>query len=143
MRTSFKEKEHEIGTQKKTVNCQELIEVESKKPEQESLSGESDLEESGCVDGQDQADKFLSVEFRWMSRSCTPESAVETCSTTDSSVDNTSRKSENDWTGTQARDQNCQSWQSTYCWWRLEQVIAIATRFRVRRSVLSRRMTCR
>ena len=38
----------------------------------------------------------MSVECRWMSRSCTPESAVETCSTTDSSVDNTSTKSEND-----------------------------------------------
>ena len=41
-------------------------------------------------------DKVLSVEIRWMSRSCTSESAVETCSTVDSSVEDTSRISEVD-----------------------------------------------
>ena len=55
MRTSIKENEQKIGTQKKTVTFEEpdqkLIEVESKNTEQESLSGEPDAEESGYVDG--------------------------------------------------------------------------------------------
>ena len=73
----------------------------------------------------EQAVIVLSVELRWMSWSCISESAVETCSTTDSSVDNTSRKSEIDAysTGARAWDQNYQSWRSTQCWWRLEQEV--------------------
>ena len=71
MKTSYKGKEQETGTQKKTVTFeepdQELIEVESKNLEQENLSGRSNVEESGYVNGQDQADKVFSGEFRWMS----------------------------------------------------------------------------
>ena len=51
VRTSFKEKRQEIRTEKKTVTFEEpdkeWIEVEPEKPEQENLSGESDVEESG------------------------------------------------------------------------------------------------
>ena len=60
------------------------------------MSEESDVEVKGYIDGQNQVDKVLSGEFRWMSRLCTSESAVETCSTSDSSVDETSSKSEID-----------------------------------------------
>ena len=52
-RTSYKEKEQEIGT-KKTVTFEEhdhgWIEIDSKNPEKENLSGESVFEESGHVD---------------------------------------------------------------------------------------------
>ena len=48
------------------------------------------------VDGQDQVDKVLSGEVRWMSRSCTSEIAAETCSTTDSSLKDSLKRSEND-----------------------------------------------
>ena len=96
MRPSYKEKEQEIGTQTVIIeeSDQELIEVESKNPEQESFSEESVVDKSGHVNGQDQLNRVLSGEFRWFSRSCTSESAVEICTSTDSSVDNTSRKSE-------------------------------------------------
>ena len=84
MKTSYKMKEQEIGTQKKTVTFevpdQGLIEVESKNTEQDNLSGESGTEESGLEDGQDQVDRVLSEEFRWVIRSCTSESAVENAS---------------------------------------------------------------
>ena len=39
---------------------------------------------------------FLSSEFRWMSRSCTSESAAESCSTVDSSVEDILWKSDID-----------------------------------------------
>ena len=38
----------------------------------------------------------MSEEFRWMSRSCTSKTAVETCSTLDSSVEDNSKNSEVD-----------------------------------------------
>ena len=60
----------------------------------ESWSRESDAEESKSGDGLDQRDKVLSGEFKWMIRSCTSESAVETCSTADSSVSSSSKNSE-------------------------------------------------
>ena len=41
-------------------------------------------------------DKVLSGEFRWVCRSCISESAVETYSTTDSSVEDTSKRTEID-----------------------------------------------
>ena len=68
------------------------MEVEKKRhvneqdQEDEVLSGESDVKESGRVSEQDQEDKILFGEFRWMSRSCTLESARETCSVSDSST---------------------------------------------------------
>ena len=51
MKSSYKEKEQEIGTQTVTFedSDQELIEVESKNPEQENFSVESVVEESGHV----------------------------------------------------------------------------------------------
>ena len=65
MRTRYKKKGHEIGTQKKTVTFedadQELTEVKSSNPEQENWFGESDVKESGFVDGQFQADNFCPV----------------------------------------------------------------------------------
>ena len=64
--------------------------------EQESLSWESDVEESGRVEEQKLEDKSFSGMFRWMSRSYRSEPAVELCSVTDSTVGNTSRKSEID-----------------------------------------------
>ena len=77
MKTSYKEKEQEIGTQKKTFTFEEpdkeKIEVESKNPEQKILSGESDVEENSHVNEQEHTDKIFSGEFRWMSRSCTLE----------------------------------------------------------------------
>ena len=64
MRTSYREKRKEIGTQNKTVSFEEpdkeWIEVESENPGQEHLSGESDVEEKGHVNEQDQTDKSLS-----------------------------------------------------------------------------------
>ena len=63
----IKEKEEEIGIRMKTVSFeepdQELIEVGSKKLKQESLSGESDVEGSGYVNGQEQVDQVFSGEF--------------------------------------------------------------------------------
>ena len=49
MKTSYKEKEPEIGTRKKTVTFEEPDQgwVESKNQEQKSWSGESDAEENG------------------------------------------------------------------------------------------------
>ena len=60
------------------------------------MSWESDVEESGRVQEQDREDKFLSGEFRWMRRVYKMEPAMETCSMADSSIDNSSRKSEID-----------------------------------------------
>ena len=59
MRISYEQKEQEIGTQRKTVTFeypdQKWGEVE-KNPEQESLSGESGVEENGRVEEQDLED---------------------------------------------------------------------------------------
>ena len=66
-KTTYKTKEQEIGTQRKTVTFkapdQGPMKIDSKYSEQESLSGESDTEESGDVDGQDQVYKVLSGVF--------------------------------------------------------------------------------
>ena len=73
-----------------------IKEVESKNSKQKILSGESDTEGSGLEDGEDQVDNVLYGEFRGMSRSCISDSAVETCSTVDPFVEDTSRKREID-----------------------------------------------
>ena len=62
----------------------------SENPNKENMSGELDAEESASGVGQDQGDKVLFGEFKWMIRSCTSESAMETCSTADSSVNSSS-----------------------------------------------------
>ena len=128
MRTSYSEKEQEIGTQRKTVtfeepdqkwgeieqnleqkslsgkkDVEESCRVNEQNPEQESLSGDSDVEESGRVEEQDLKDKILSGELRWMSRMYKSEPAVETCSVTHSSIDNNSRNSDFDTTETGTR----------------------------------------
>ena len=63
MRTSYKEEEQAIGTQKKTVTFEEpdkeRIEVESGNPEQENLLGESDVAGTGHVNEQDKTDKVF------------------------------------------------------------------------------------
>ena len=98
VRTSYKQKGQEIGTQKKTVTFEEpnkeWMDVDPENPEQETLSGGSDVDGIGHVNERDQTEKILSGEFRWMSRIGTLETTMETCSTVVSSFDNTSRKSE-------------------------------------------------
>ena len=110
MSTSFKQKEQEIEKQRKTVTFenpdQKWGEVKEN-PEQENLSGESDVEESGLVQEQDREDKVLSGEFRWMSRAYKTEPEIETCSVADSFVDNNSELTPTQ-TGSPARDQICQ-----------------------------------
>ena len=68
MKTSFKGKEQETGTQRKTVTFeepdQELVEVESKSLEQENLSERWNVEECRYINGQNQADNVFSGEFR-------------------------------------------------------------------------------
>ena len=61
--------------------------------EQEILSGESGVEENVQGEEQDLEDKILSGEFRWMSRAHKSDPEEETCSVTDSSVDDNSRNS--------------------------------------------------
>ena len=57
MRILFRKKKQEVGNRKKTVNLeapdQGLIEAESKNSKQENLSGESDIKESGYIEGQE------------------------------------------------------------------------------------------
>ena len=114
MRTSYKQEEQEVRTQRKTVNFgnpnRKWVEVEQnleqqslsgekeleekwrvieQNLEQESLSGESGVEGIGRDEEQDLEDKILSGEFRRMSR--TYKSYVA-----DSPVDNNSRISEID-----------------------------------------------
>ena len=100
MWTSNKQKEQEIGTQRKTVtfegpdqkwgeveenreqkslseekDVEENCLVNGQNPEQDSLSGEMGVEGYGRVEEQDLEDKIL---FRWMSRTYMAEPAVET-----------------------------------------------------------------
>ena len=62
-------------------------------PGQESLSGESGVEEKVQGEEQDQDGKILSREFRWMSRAHKIDPEEETCSVTDCSIDDNSRNS--------------------------------------------------
>ena len=100
MRTSYKTEEQEIGTRKKRDTFDApalgLIQVDSKHSELENLLGDSNTGGNGDVDRQDQVDKVLSGKFRWMNKSCTTDTAVETCYTEDSSVEDVSRKSKID-----------------------------------------------
>ena len=116
--TSYKRKEQVKGTQSKTVNFedqdqqgeeveqnlwQESVsgeiavdgnsQVYQQDPGQESLPGESGAEEKIQGEEQDLEDKILSGEFRWMSRAHKTDPEEETCSVTDSSVDDNSRNS--------------------------------------------------
>ena len=121
MKTSSKQKEQEIGSQRKIVifedpdqkwgeieqnqeqenlpgekNVKESWRVNEQNPEQENWSGDSGVKGNGRDVEQDLEDKILSGEFRWMSRTYKLEPAVETCSVVDSPVDNNSRISEID-----------------------------------------------
>ena len=116
--TSYKRKEQENGTQKKTVTfqdqekeCEEVErsleqdhlsgmkdggesrQVHEQKPGRESLSGESDVEENVDGEQQDPQDKLLSEEFNWISRAHKTDPEEETCSVADSSFDDNSRNS--------------------------------------------------
>ena len=93
MKTSYKQKEQEIGKRGKIVifaspdqkrgaveenpeqqslsgekDVKESRPVNEQKPEQEKFSGQSDVEENGHVQEQNREDKILSGVFRWMSR---------------------------------------------------------------------------
>ena len=90
MRTSYKKKQHEIGTQKSSHFRGAQSRTDRSRVEKfgaRRFTWESGTEGCGLEDGQFQVDKVLSGEFRWMSRSYPSESTKETCSTVDSSVD--------------------------------------------------------
>ena len=114
--TLYKRKEQVKGTQRKTVTIedqdrkseeleqnlgQESLrgekvvdgsrQVYQQDPGRESLFGESGVEESVQGEKQDLEDKILPGEFRWMSRAHKSDPEEETCSLTDSSVDDNSR----------------------------------------------------
>ena len=57
------------------------------------MSGEPGVEESVQGEEQDLEEKFLSGELKWMSRAHKSDPEEETCSATDSSVDDNSRNS--------------------------------------------------
>ena len=119
MKTSSKQKEQEVGSQRKIVifedpdqkwgeieqnleqenlpgekNVKESWRVNEQNPEQENWSGDSGVKGNGRDVEQDLEDKILSEEFRWMSRTYKLEPAVKTCSVVDSPVDNNSELSE-------------------------------------------------
>ena len=79
---SYKRKEHVKGTQRKTVTFedqnQKSEEVEQNLG-QESLSGESAVEENVQGEEQDLEDKNFSGELRWMSRAHKTDPEEETC----------------------------------------------------------------
>ena len=67
--------------------------VDQQDPGQESLSGESGVEEDVQGEKQDLEDKILSGEFRWMSRAHKTDPEDEICSVTVSSVNDNPRHS--------------------------------------------------
>ena len=75
------------------TNSEKSRRVQDRIPGQESLSGESDVEEKVPDDEQDLEDKILSGEFRWMSRTHRTDPEEGTCSIADSSIDDNSRNS--------------------------------------------------
>ena len=116
--TSYKRKEQVKGTQRKTVTFedqdQKSEEVEqnlgqeslsgekvvnekrrnySQDPGQGNMSGESDVDENVQGEEQDLEDKILSGELRWIIRAHKSDPEEETCSVTESSVDDNSRNS--------------------------------------------------
>ena len=115
---SYKWKEQENDTQKKTVtfedqhkegeavirdleqgnlsretNGEERGRVQDQNTGQESLSGESDVEDKVPDKEQDLEDKILSGEFRWMSRTHRTDPGERTGSIADSSLDDNSLNS--------------------------------------------------
>ncbi|XP_063717776.1 uncharacterized protein LOC134844885 [Symsagittifera roscoffensis] len=67
--------------------------VQHQQPGQESLSGESDVEEKVPDEEQDQQNKIVSGEFMWMSRTHRTDPGEGTGSVADSSIDDSSRNS--------------------------------------------------
>ena len=67
--------------------------VRDQHPVQESLSGESDVDEKVPEEKQDLENKILSGEFRWMRRKHSTDPEEGTCSVADSSMDDNSRNS--------------------------------------------------
>ena len=116
--TSYRRKEQGNDTKKKTVTFgdqekegekvepnlrQDCLsgETDSEKsrrvrdqlPVQESLSGESDVDEKVPEEKQDLENKILSGQFRWMRRKHSTDPEEGTCSVADSSMDDNSRNS--------------------------------------------------
>ena len=60
------------------------------------MSGESDTEGNGDLDGQRPVDQTLSGDFKYMSRSSTSNSAMETCSTVELTAEKILKKLEAD-----------------------------------------------
>ncbi|XP_063711616.1 uncharacterized protein LOC134839915 [Symsagittifera roscoffensis] len=83
-------------TSKKDPDIEENRRVDQQDPGQESLSGETGVEENFQGGEQDLEDEFLSEEFRWMSRAHKIDPEEETCSVADSSIDDNSRSSGTD-----------------------------------------------
>ena len=73
------------------TNGEERRRVQDQNPGQESLSGESDLEEKVPDEEQDLEDKILSREFRWMNRTHRTDPEEGTCAIADSSIEDNSR----------------------------------------------------
>ena len=73
------------------TNGEERRRVQDQNPGQESLSGESDLEEKIPDEEQDLEDKILSRELRWMNRTHRTDPEEGTCAITDSSIEENSR----------------------------------------------------
>ena len=70
-----------------------IRQVNQQDPGQESLSGESGVEEHVQGEKQDLEDRILSGEFMWMSRAHKTDPEEETCPMADSSNDDNSRSS--------------------------------------------------
>ena len=75
------------------TNSEKSRRVQDQHPVQESLSGESDVDEKVPDEKQDLENKILSGDFRWMRRTHRTDPEEGTCSIADSSIDNSSRNS--------------------------------------------------
>ena len=134
--TSYKRKEQENGTQKKTVTFEDqdkegeevernLVQdnlsgekygdesrrVQEQNPGPKRLSGEYDVEENVLDEEQDLEDKILSGEFRWINITHKTDPEKERASSQTLRLMTTPgiQESTPTQTGTRAQDQNCQS----------------------------------
>ena len=132
--TSYKWKEQGNDTQKRTVtfedqdkesekiernlgqdylsgetNSEKSRRVQDQHPGQETLSGESDVDDKIPDGKQDLENNNLSGEFRWMRRKHRIDPEERTCSVVDSSMDDRNSGIDFIQTGTRAQDQTCQS----------------------------------
>ena len=75
------------------TNSEKSWRVQDQHSGQESLSGESDVDEKVPDEKQDLKNKILSGDFRWMRRTHRTDPEEGTCSIADSSIDDSSRNS--------------------------------------------------